>query len=50
MLILKILFLLFALAVFVVSALIVRNDPKNENPWATILLVLSMAALIVFEW
>lgn len=44
--ILRIAVLLIALAVFVLSSLVVRNDPKNEQPWATVLMCLSMAALI----
>ena len=43
--ILKIVVLILTLVVFVISALIVRQDKNNENPWATILLCLSMATL-----
>ena len=43
--ILKMVVLIVSLAVFVLSALVVREDRNNENPWATVLLCLSMAAL-----
>lgn len=43
--ILKMVVLIISLAVFVFSALIVREDKNNDNPWATVLLCLSMAAL-----
>ena len=50
MMILKIAVLLITLCVFIVSALVVRNDPKNENPFMTVLLCLSLAALVTIDW
>jgi hypothetical protein len=42
--------LIFTLVVFVVCSLVVREDMENERPWATILLSLSMAALMTVQW
>lgn len=45
--ILKIAVQMIALFVFVISALIVREDAMNDNKWATVALCLSMATLFI---
>lgn len=48
--ILKYAVLFVAIIAFCLSALVVRNDPKNQNPMATVILCLSMAAMICWSW
>ena len=48
--ILKIFTLVIALAVFVFTGLVIREDYENTQKWATVLFCLSMAALIVIRW
>ena len=48
--ILKNVALVLVTVLFVFSALVIRNDEGNEHVWATVLLCLSMATLIVVQW
>lgn len=48
--ILKIALLLITLGTFVFTALVVREDSGNDQKWATVLLCLSMAALVTVKW
>lgn len=50
MFVLKIVFLVITFAIFTVSALLIRNDRNNNNPWATIAFCLSMALLVCVQW
>lgn len=43
-------FLILAFVVFTVSALLIRNDPGNQNPVATIAFCVSMAILMCVQW
>lgn len=48
--ILKNVVLVLVLIAFVFASLVIRNDEANEHTWATVLVCLSMAALMVVQW